>query len=246
MSQGAAIADPAPTVVVPLKGPSANVSPRQVDPDPKDIVLCTYPDTLDGFFAAWVVRHFAMKHNIPVEFSSTGIGESNVAGRNVIEIASAVAPIDAKSVVVISDGLHAMPTPRPFATWERTFPFGVKSMTDAAEHIGVVCAPSGTKTLTLLAWDFFNAARVGSDKPPKLLQHLNDYLTSSASPKFADTPAIYACLDSYPRDFVTFSKLVEACEDRVRRGRMVDAGQGIIRMLQKLATMGSVRVEVEK
>lgn len=233
------------TVGTPFQGPHEPKTPRMVDPDPKDVVLCAYPDTLDGFVAAWVVRRAARTANIPVEFQKSCDPIPNLEGRNIVVIGPTVVPDGARSLVAFAQAKHAVPAPLPFKSWERTFPFGIKTMSPEGHVASAVC--DATKSLALLAWDFFNADRIGFEKPPRLIEHLNDYVAAEGGKfKYADTPDIWACLDSYDRDFQVLDKLIEACDDRTRRDRMIVAGQGINRMLAKLATLGTLKIEIQE
>lgn len=231
-----------PTLAQPFKGPSEPKTPRMVDPDPKDIVLCSYPDTLDGFVAAWVVRRAAKAHNIPVEFQKTCEHTDNYVGRNVIQIGPGIWPDGYKSLIAFTLHKHAVEVPLPFKTWERTFPYGIKTMSGPGCPASAVCDPA--LSLAAIAWDFFNADHIGFEPRPRLIEHLNDYETKAF--KFADTADIYLCVDSYERGFQTMDRLVEVVEDRKRREFVVAGGQAITRQMRKLAARGPITIQIDE
>lgn len=203
-----------------------------IEPKKEDVVLCTYPDTLDGRLAAWVVRRVAKTHNIPVEFS-TKDPEEPLEGRNWIAFGS-----DGIALGSFKSGLFFVPKtlvetpsphwnkPIPFRQWKRTFPFGVEAL--SSEQTSVVYAE---KSLALAAWDFFYADRLAFDKRPRLLEYVNDAVTETFG--FADTKAVVACVETYDKAFQTLDKLVEACDDRKRLAFIVTSGQAVLRYIDQ-------------
>lgn len=225
----------APKLVVD-KVPQPN--PQLIEPKKEDVVLCTYPATLDGRLAAWVVRRIARTHNIPVEFTTEDTA-SAMPGQNHIRLSDGVFPVgtEGKSLLVLLSGhtrpgSSVFPAPLPFAQWKRTFPFGVETMT---KHEGKAPAVVGdpAKSLSAIAWDFFYADRVGFDKRPRAIDYVNDDVTNKNA--FNDTAAVVACLSTYPGDFQTLDKLVEACDDRKRLAFIVTSGQAVLRYIAQNA-----------
>jgi hypothetical protein len=198
----------------------------------QDEVLVTYPDTLDGFLAAWVVRRIAQTKNIAIEMcKGAPAPDIDLTGRNWIMIGDIVSPDELssspKSILHIDthkDG-RVSASPMPFKDWVRTFPFGIKTMA----KIGGLGCESGT-SLCKAAWDFFYADRKGFDKIPRILDYVDDSLTEN---RYGDTADVVACVDSYPRDWRTFDSLVEAGDDRKRLAYIVAGGQAIRRYVEK-------------
>jgi hypothetical protein len=203
----------------------------------QDEVLVTYPDTLDGFLAAWVVRKVAQTKNIAVEMcKGSPAPDIDLNGRNWIIIGDSAAPDEipsaAKSYLRIDthkDDVNAVDA-LPFKDWVRTFPFGIKTMSKHGATHGRV---SGT-SLCKAAWEFFYADRKGFDKIPRVLDYVDDSVTSN---RYGDTADVVACVDSYPRDWRTFDSLVEAGDDRKRLNYIVIGGQAIRRYQEKCRNM---------
>ena len=207
-----------------------NIAPA-VEPDPREIVLCLYEPTLDGFAAAWVVRKAFRENFIPVEFSQSKEGLTYGAdGRNALCFGDL--PIGhangARSAIYFTTKQHALEKPIPFNQWEKVFPYGVKTFSR-----GVVAATAYQKrlvdsnvSLCRLAWDFFYP----EEGVPLLLSKIGDHVSGLAGTDAAD---FYACADSYPQNFATFDALVEACEDPKKRDFMLAGGQSINRYLKK-------------
>jgi hypothetical protein len=217
--------------------------PRLIEPDPKEIILCVYEPTLDGFAAAWVVRKAFKEREIPVEFAQhpiAAVDQVAVAGRNVLWMADDVHGSDvggARSLLFISrrSDQTSLPAPLPFKDWERVFPYGVKTTAKEPGKTSVLAGAS----LTGLAWDFFF---VGG-KRPFVVDQVDDRVAGTK--KFRDSADTYACVDSYPQNFTTFDRLVEVGEDRKRREFLIAGGQAINRMFSKLAGK-TIRVETEQ
>lgn len=214
-------------------------NPQLIEPKPEDVILCTYPDTLDGRLAAWVVRRVAQAHKIPVEFN-TNQTTSAMPGQNWIAICDKDFPTstEGKSLMIITHGFetYLQPAPLPFKQWKRTFPFGVETLQRIPGKAGsIVAAPRNeapnSKSLSTLAWDFFYADRVGFDKRPRLIDYVNDAETEAFT--FNDTKAVVACIWTYPHDFQTLDKLVEAADDRKRLPYIVNAGEAVLRYIKK-------------
>jgi len=196
----------------------------------QDEVLVTYPDTLDGFLAAWVVRKVAQTKNIAVEMCE-GVPHPDIdlTGRNWIIIGDSVAPDEIPSkpksgILIVSDKATPGHEALPFKDWPRTFPFGIKTMTKH-DIWGLVHGTSLCKA----AWDFFYADRKGFDKIPRILDYVDDSVNSN---RYGDTLDVVACVDSYPRDWRTFDSLVEAGDDRKRLNYIVIGGQAIRRYME--------------
>lgn len=216
------IAEPKPIYVidkVPLLG-------NTVEPQARDVILCTYPDTLDGWLAAWVVRDVARTHALHVEFQliKHGVGATlpSLDDRNWIAIGGTGPWSDltfAHVRGILAVGVDGGVDPLPFAKWERSIPFGVKRM-----MVGQRSRLHTNHCLAGQMWDFFKASRKGFEKRPRLIDYVED---EKSTLNFRDT--ILTCVESYPRDFKTLDALVEACDDRRRRENMIVAGQAIRR-----------------
>ncbi len=200
------------------------------DPKPEDVLFVTYPDTLDGWLAAWVVRKMARGCQLHVEMATYGNIPNSLEGRLWVAIGPGDATdfgaaFNARQILAI--GAPQETEAAPFRLWERELPFGVKSM-GSADRVGVAT------TLTSLAaqtYAFFFAHRTGFDPTPNLIFSLEDHLTGTGAAKFSR--AIVECAQSYPWDFQTLDKLVEAADDRKRRENMIIAGQAICRYIDK-------------
>lgn len=205
---------------------------KVIEPSPKDVVLCTYPDTLDGFLAAWVVRAtMSRPQQVPTEFSVGEPEDIIDEGRNWIGIE----PVGFKeggkafnSSLLISRGSLVGNAPVPFKKWERKFPYGIKTMTTGS--LGVIADFS---SLAAAAWAFFKADRAGFERRPRLIDYVNDAVSGAF--KFNDTKDVVACLETYPRNFGTFDSLVEAADDRKRLPYIVTAGQAVNRYKAQIA-----------
>jgi hypothetical protein len=217
---------------------------KLIEPDPRDIVPVSYPDTLDGWLAAWVLRRVALKHRIPMEMVRSGAMLADIPAddRNYIELRdfSGGAAIyerpyrsSYRSALVFLRGEFAPPAqfeqapPVPFGDWERTFPFGIKTLV-AGAPTAVVQAEAA---LCRQVWEFFHADRKGFDKTPRLIQFVDDHVRGRYA--FSDTKAVIACVESYPADFFTLDELVKACDDRPRREMIIVGGQAILRYREK-------------
>lgn len=208
-----------------------------VEPKISDVILCSYPDTVDGFAAAWVVYQIAKRDNLPLEFvkgADFTPEAKEILERNWIAISDRLPPISTygKGLLTVSR-LHDFSgpfAPIPYKFWKRTMPFGI----DRVSSIGKVCGVyDKKKSLCLLTWEFFCADRVGFEQPPKLIAHIDDYVTGAN--KYRDSKDIYVAVSTYPREFRLYSALAKACDDRRRREAMIAAGQGIARYM---ATQG--------
>lgn len=203
-----------------------------VDPQPRDVILCTYPDTLDGWLAAWVIRGVAKQYALHLEFQLDTAPLPDLADRN--WIALGVPPNHnqvpgPRSVAVIAAGprVHAS-TLLPFIKWERAVPFGVKSFTGGAMVSGTFAAPG---SLASVAYNFFHASRLGFVSRPRLFDYLED--VSTPHPRLNGSAALIECVKSYEPSFATLDKLVEATDDRKRREMMFVAGQAIQRYVAR-------------
>ena len=210
-----------------------------VDPLPSDVVLCTYPDTLDGCLAAWVVRKMARDNNVPVEFQFEYVPITGLEGRNWIEIKEASvarSPGDEESLWLKYKSCAAFlrtespsdrhQPPLPFSQWERTPPFGIRTMSPPEASGGYSCVHSPNKSLSSSVWSFFS----GGAELPALFAAVDRDVRGDA---FPDDAAIVACLQTYPRDFVTLDRLVEAAEDLRRREFMIVSGQAVLRYIAR-------------
>jgi hypothetical protein len=213
----------------PKRGSAAG---KLIDPLPEDVVLVTYPDTLDGFLAAWVVRKMAREKNVPLEMATAPPPDIDLSGRNWIMIGDAAQEVASqpKSGLRIrtrSDDTNLV-DPLPFNDWKRTLPFGIETMVKR----GVWAQVSGT-SLSRAAWEFFHPGREGFDRLPRMIDYVNDSLTVN---RYGDTPDVVACIESYHRQFVTYDKLVEACDDRKRLAYVIAGGQAVRRFIEKTGT----------
>lgn len=207
-----------------------------VQPKPSDILLCSYPDTLDGIAAAWVIYKVAKRDKFAVEFVKYAAGTTftptpdRVAGRHWIAICDAATPLghNAKSLLTFCRTDAQTKPPIPYRSWRRVAPYGLDDIT-----LGTTCGVHNEKqSLCRTAWQFFCADRVGFDRPPRILAHVDDYITKST--RYNDSADISVAIDSYPKELTIFDKLAVACEDRRRREAMVAAGQGIQRYMASL------------
>jgi hypothetical protein len=207
--------------------------PQLLEPNPNDVVLCSYAPTLDAFLAAGVVRKIAMGHNIPVEFQPTDIAFPALTDRNHISIGDdkeniVLKALGAKSTLIFRRDDTSPKEPLPFRLWQRTFPFGIQTMAQAGKFCGVGDA---SRSLARMVWEFFNVDRIGFDKLPKLIDYVDDAVSGRF--KYTDTAAVMEAVTSYPVDFVLFDKLLQACEERKRREALIAQGQGILRYKAK-------------
>lgn len=207
--------------------------PQLLEPNPNDVVLCSYAPNLDAFLAAGVVRKIAMSHNIPVEFQTDDMPFPPLAGRNHIAIGGnkenmALKALDAKSTLLFRRETADVKEPLPFRLWQRVFPFGIQTMAQAGKFCGVNDA---SRSLARMSWEFFNADRIGFDKLPHLIDYVDDAVTGRF--KYADTAAVMEAVSSYPIDFALFDKLLQACKERKRREALIAQGQGILRYKAK-------------
>lgn len=210
-------------------------NPQLIEPKKEDVVLCTYPNTLDGRLAAWVVRGIAKKHNIPVEFATEEKNATAMPGQNHIVLSdsgSFQAGTEGKSMLILRVGFpidQPHDAPLPFKQWKRTFPFGIETMQRLPNKAGAVVSTE-SKSLSAIAWDFFYADRLGFDKRPRLIDYVSDRATKNA---FHDTAAVIACVQTYDDSFQTLDKLVEAADDRKRLAYIVNAGQAVLRFVEQ-------------
>lgn len=203
-----------------------------VDPQPRDVILCTYPDTLDGWLAAWVVRGIARQYALHFEFQliSHKVGSTlpDVTDRNWIAIGGTgpwSESVNERGVLLV--GVDGGSDAIPFAKWERSIPFGVVAMVPGRK--GRIHT---TGSLTGQMYAFFHAARAGFEKRPRLIDYLED--ASKPSPQLNGSVSLIQCAESYfPMDFQTLDKLVEAADDRRRREMMFVAGQAIRRYIDQ-------------
>jgi hypothetical protein len=204
------------------------------EPLPTDVVLCSYPDTMDGFAAAWVIYQIAKRDNIPVEFVTGDMFQpeaKEIEGRNWIAISNSLPPVRTVGKGLLTFSRHAeakAPDPLPYKLWRRTIPFGI-------DHMSVIGSTSGVhdpkRSLCRIVWEFFCADRVGFEKPPRLIAAIDDFLTNQ---RYNDTHDIATAISTYPHDFKVYTALAKACDDRKRREAMIAAGQGISRYIDSL------------
>lgn len=226
--------------------PDTTPLPRPVlsgvtEPKPTDVVLVSYPDTIDGTAAAWVFYQIAKRDNIPVEFVKELLATpfeptaKEVLDRNWIAICDGPAPSTTygKSLLGFEgiqhksfDTYHYKTEALPYMRWKRTMPFGIETMATLGK-VGAIVDPK--KSLCRLVWEFFCSDRVGFNKPPRLITHIDDVVTGTL--RYNDSKDIVTAVSTYPREFKTYSALAKACDDRRRREAMIAAGQGIARYL---------------
>lgn len=200
------------------------------DPKPEDVLFVSYPDTFDGWLAVWVVRKMARSCQLHVEMATYGNTPSTLEGRLWVVIGPGHGRVfgqalNPRQMLIIGTPQDVEAT--PFRLWERELPFGVKSM-GSADRVGAAT------TLTSLAaqtYAFFFAHRTGFDPTPNLIFSLEDHLSGTRAANFSR--AIVECAQSYPWDFQTLDRLVEAADDRKRRENMIIAGQAICRYIDK-------------
>jgi hypothetical protein len=202
-------------------------------PNPTDVLLVSYPDSMDGMAAAWVIYKIAKRDNIPVEFFNTGAAVTwtptpkEILNRNWIAICDAGVPAGTygKGLLTFYRASLTAKAPLPYRNWKRVLPFGIDQMSTVGKQCGV---HDPKKSLCKLVWDFFCPA----EKPPRLIAHIEDHVT--ATWRYNDTKAIATCVSTYPHDFKTYDALAQAAEDRKRREAMIAAGQGISRYIASL------------
>lgn len=207
-----------------------------VEPKETDVILCSYPDTMDGTAAAWVIYKVAKRDKLPVQFVNTGQHilwtpePKSVKDRHWIAICDDGIPAGTHGKTLLTfmrTDVQSRP-PVPYRNWKRVPPFGVDDIVLAGKTCGVHDA---RKSLCRLVWEFFCAERIGFDKPPRMLSHIDDHTTGAY--KYNDSKEIAAAISSYPHELPVYDKLAIACEDRRRREAMVAAGQGIIRYIEQ-------------
>lgn len=208
-----------------------------LEPTPADIVLCSYPDTMDACAAAWVVYKVAKRDKIAVQFIKHD--------KHAIYTPEPASIVDRHWIAICEDGMPAgtygkslltimrssagiIKPPIPYRNWKRKPPYGIDDITLGSKLCGVHDA---TKSLCRSTWEFFCADRIGFDKPPRMLSHIDDYITQAG--RYNDSKEIAAAVSSYPRELPVYDKLALACEDRRRREAMVAAGQGILRYIEQ-------------
>jgi hypothetical protein len=209
-----------------------------VEPNPTDVLLVSYPDSMDGFTAAWIVSQIARRDQIPVEFVNKGAEmifqpePKEILGRNWISICDDGFPAGTfgKSLLTFMRCDTQPFAPLPYRNWKRTQPFGIETMASLGKVCGV---HDSKKSLCRLVWEFFCADRVGFDKPSRLISHIDDYTTGTL--RYNDSEAIAAAVSSYAHDFTIYDRLAKAVEDKRRREAMIAAGQGIARYIKQIA-----------
>lgn len=217
----------------------AEPTPTFVQPKPADIVLCSYPDTLDGVAAAWVIYKVAKRDKIAVEFVMHDAGKvwtppaSRVVDRHWIAICDTGVPMGTygKTLLTFCRTEVAAKPPIPYRSWKRVWPYGLEDITLGAKSCGV---HNDKQSLCRTVWEYFLAERVGFDKPPRILSHIDDFVTKSN--RYNDSAEIATTVDSYPHELPIFDQLAVACEDRRRREAMIASGQGIMRWQAKHKT----------
>ena len=221
---------PDDALVIPRTAAQPSVS-GVVEPVSEDIVLCSYPDTMDGFTAAWVVYQIARRDQIPLEFvrSDYTPKKYELKGRNWIAIGHEPLSADAKSIMTIAREKASLLAPIPYRNWVRTVPFGIETMSPLGQ---VVRVQDQNKSLARLTWEFFVGDRLGFDKPARLVSYVDDLTTGKL--RFNDTQDVAAAISTYPHEFHIYDKLAAACEDRRRREAMIAAGQGIRRYISMM------------
>lgn len=188
-----------------------------ITPKPEDVVLCTFPGSLEGWLCAWVIRATFRTAQIPVQFETFGQrheAPSPVAGRNWIIIGNR--PVDhaaAKSVLSFEVGNGgSVPSPIPFLAWKRTFPYGVEGMVN-----GHAAIQADLRPLPIQVWDFF---RGNPGRQPRLFD-----LIGQEPPH----PAL-VCVETYDYgNFRTLDELIYAADDKDRFAIMETAGAAVLR-----------------
>jgi hypothetical protein len=176
------------------------LNPR-AEPDPKEIVLCIYESSLDGFAAAWVVRKAFRENLIPVELTSlTDQPKEQLTGRNVILINRTVA-WNTRSRLHISntDVARGLSEPLPFKQWKRVFPYGIETTAPDGKNASSVYDTS----LCAAAWNFFYP----ETEMPLLLEGIADYVAGTN--RYSYSSYYYAASEASPREFPLFDKLVD-------------------------------------
>lgn len=204
-----------------------------IQPNPKDIIFTLYQDDLDGFAACWALRKLSQTVQVPIEFGTFLKDDDDFSDRNVILLGDAVVHDDgkeflkkkAKSVLLISKTDSDAFAAGPVKQWERTFPYGVKSLAAAPMRIGKVI----DKSLALAAWNYAFADRTAFERLPRLIDQVHDNV--SGANKYADSAAVVACLNTYPRTFRNFDDLGHALDDRKRREFLIAGGQAVLRYM---------------
>lgn len=212
-------------------------APALVEPKASDIVLCSYPDTMDGTAAAWVIYKIAKRDKIAVTFVNTGTNKlwtpdpKTIIDRHWIAICDSSLPAGTygKTLLTFFRGPQEVKKPIPYRNWKRVPPYGI----DDIALTGKTCGVHDVKvSLCRGVWQFFCADRVGFDKPPRMLSHIDDFVTKSN--RYNDSEDICAAISSYPKELGIYDRLAIACEDRRRREAMIAAGQGIRRYIETL------------
>ena len=215
--------------------PNSSVAPRAPEINPLDVVLVTYPDTLDGFLAAWTVRKIGRSYSIPLEMQLDSAPVPPMEGRNWICLADYHFPAapSSKSILVFGRFLGDFGEGLPFNKWKRTHPFGIETMAAAGRKYAFVT--DAHRSLCVSTWNFFHAAKLSHDysKLPALLKAVEKVVLGIASD--ADI-VLHAAVGSYPRDFRTIDKLVDDCEDRYGLERLMGEGAAILRDRAKTST----------
>lgn len=201
------------------------------DPKPEDVLYVTYPDTFDGWLAAWVVRkavrQYQLHANLQLVHRTKTLG---VTGRKWIELGPSFTTLSAQASRLTIGVYHldGVPAPTPFKDWKRKLPFGIESMGDADL---VAVYNSELASVASMTYEFFYGHRVGFEPTPRLLQLNEDAVSGRGNIQFSRQ--IVECAKSYPFDFQMLDRLVEATEDKKRRENMIIAGQAICRYIDK-------------
>ena len=190
-------------------------------PDPKDMVFCLLEDSLDCFIASWIIRKRAMSDNIPVEFSKAVTETDDLSGRNLLLFSGFSEAPRGKSAILVSRASTGLPPPLPFAKWERTRPFGIKTMALPGDSsVAAIHGPS----LCRAVWDFLYP---DITRAPRLVNYVTDVLSGEF--KLNDSRAVVECIDSYEPSFSVMDRLEEALSDPARRELAIAGGESILR-----------------
>lgn len=205
-----------------------------VEPNPSDVVLCSYPATMDGTAAAWVVYKIAKRDHIPLQFVTAEPGwkpePKDILNRNWIAIGDAPAGTFGKGLLSITRERELQrPVPLAYAYWKRTVPFGIEKMSTIGKSCGI---NDPQKSLCRMTWDFFFAERVGFDRPPRLITHIDDFTTGTL--RYNDSRPIATSISTYPKELPIYDRLALALEDRRKREAAIAGGQAVLRYIETL------------
>lgn len=207
-------------------------------PKPKDVLLVSYPETMDATAAAWVIYKVGRRDKIAMQFVKHDAHRiytppvEDVRDRNWIAIceagfhASMVPTLRSPKscITFMRSDEHQSLAPIPYRNWKRTPPYGVDDMTLGRR--GSIHDPKNS--LCLSVWNYFCSER-GSSTPPRMLAHIDDYVMRRG--RWNDSEAIAATVSSYEKSLPIYDQLAMACEDRRRREAMIASGQGIARYI---------------